>query len=118
MTNANKPYNILIVDDVPNNIKIMANILDCEDYKLFFATNGCNALEKIRNTPFDLILLDIMMPGMDGFEVCQHVKQNSETSAKKKLCTMYGATPLISPRVWSQPVRLAGSISPEAPIFW
>jgi DNA-binding response OmpR family regulator len=80
MTDMNTTYNILIVDDVPNNIKILANILNCEEYKLFFATNGRNALDKIKNTSFDLILLDIMMPEMNGFEVCQQVKNNSETT--------------------------------------
>jgi len=80
MTNTNTIYNILIVDDVPNNIKILANILNCENYKIYFATNGRNALNKIENTPFDLILLDIMMPEMDGFEVCRQVKNNSETT--------------------------------------
>ena len=70
----------MIVDDVPNNIKILANILHCEDYKLFFATNGRNALDKMKNTSFDLILLDIMMPEMNGFEVCKQIKANSETT--------------------------------------
>jgi len=80
MTDMNTTYKILIVDDVPNNIKILANILNFEEYKLFFATNGRNALDKIKNTSFDLILLDIMMPEMNGFEVCQQVKNNSETT--------------------------------------
>ncbi len=80
MTNANTTHNILIVDDVPNNIKILANILNGDNYKLFFAMNGCDALDKIANTPFDLILLDVMMPEMDGFEVCQQTKNNPETT--------------------------------------
>ena len=80
MSDTNTTYNIMIVDDVPNNIKILANILHCEDYKLFFATNGRNALDKMENTSFDLILLDIMMPEMNGFEVCEQIKANSETT--------------------------------------
>ena len=57
MANANTTHNILIIDDVPNNIKILANILNCEKYKIFIATNGRNALSKIENTPFELIIL-------------------------------------------------------------
>ncbi len=70
----------MIVDDIPNNIKILANILQCEDYKLFFATNGRDLLDKIKNTSFDMILLDIMMPGINGFKVCQQIKEDAETT--------------------------------------
>ena len=71
-------YNILIVDDVPNNIKIAASILQSQGYKLFFATNGNSALDKVRTTRFDLILLDVMMPEMDGFETCRRLKESPE----------------------------------------
>ena len=71
--------NILIIDDIPNNIKVAANILQQKDYKLFFATSGSSALEKMQSTSFDLILLDVMMPEMDGFDVCTRIRSNPHT---------------------------------------
>ena len=65
---------ILIVDDVPTNIQLAANILKGEGYSLAFAQSGEKALELVASAPLDLILLDIMMPGMDGFEVCRRLK--------------------------------------------
>ncbi|MBF0120135.1 MAG: response regulator [Desulfobacterales bacterium] len=69
---------ILIVDDAKENIDILFQAL-VNDYELGVAINGENALEYISSNPPDLILLDIMMPGMDGFEVCRRLKANSET---------------------------------------
>lgn len=76
----NNPCKILIIDDVSNNIKIVGNILKTEDYKLFFATSGKDALKKVKINHFDLILLDVMMPEMDGFEVCRRLKELPDTS--------------------------------------
>jgi len=70
---------ILIVDDVPKNIQIVAKFLTDEGYSLFFAQSGEAALRQIKTRPFDLILLDIMMPVMDGFEVCSEIKKNEDT---------------------------------------
>lgn len=71
---------ILIVDDIPTNIQLVASILAPYDYELSFANSGQDALAQIRETRFDLILLDIMMPGMDGLEVARSLKQAPETS--------------------------------------
>ena len=65
---------ILIVDDVAENIQVAMNILREENYLFSFASNGLEALELIKTENFDLILLDIMMPKMDGFEVCRRLK--------------------------------------------
>ncbi|MFP4033181.1 MAG: diguanylate cyclase [Desulfococcaceae bacterium] len=65
---------ILIVDDVPKNIQLVANILKGEGYSLAFAQSGEKALDLTASASLDLILLDIMMPGMDGFEVCRRLK--------------------------------------------
>ncbi len=72
---------VLIVDDVPENIQIVAGILRNEGYNMAFATSGQAALDICKNNDFDLILLDVMMPEMDGFEVCAALKQSSESSA-------------------------------------
>jgi len=78
----NYPYNeftILIVDDVVKNIQILGKILHEQGYNVEFATSGKEALELANNTPYDLVLLDIMMPEMNGFEVCRTLKSNEKT---------------------------------------
>jgi len=70
---------ILIVDDDTQNIKVAANALHSNDLIIGFARSGKEALERVEETNFDLILMDIMMPGMDGFEVCAKLKENPLT---------------------------------------
>jgi len=70
---------ILIVDDVPKNIELAANILQTKNYNITFAKSGPIALEKVKSIDFDLILLDVMMPEMDGFEVCKILKEDDAT---------------------------------------
>jgi len=74
-----KQAKILIVDDDAQNIKVAASALDCLDLSIGFAKSGLEALARLKQTEFDLILLDVMMPGMDGFEVCLKLKENSLT---------------------------------------
>lgn len=76
---ADKRHTILIVDDIPKNIELAANILKAKNYNITFATSGASALEKVESIDFDLILLDVMMPGMDGFEVCERLKEDPKT---------------------------------------
>lgn len=71
---------ILIVDDEPNNLQVMRLVLKSH-YKLLFATDGLMALKAAEQHQPDMILLDIMMPGMNGYEVCDRVKNNPVTSA-------------------------------------
>lgn len=66
---------ILIVDDVPTNIQILADILK-QDYRVLFATSGEQALTIAASREPDLILLDVMMPGIDGFTVCTRLKDD------------------------------------------
>ncbi len=72
------PY-ILVVDDNPNNLQMVSAILAEKKYKIALAMNGISALKVLDEITIDLILLDIMMPDMDGYEVCRIVKQNSKT---------------------------------------
>ncbi|MFA5214529.1 HD domain-containing phosphohydrolase [Sulfuricurvum sp.] len=67
---------ILIVDDQLQNIELMEAYLVPQGYTIVTAANGAEALEKLDTYPIDLILLDIMMPGMDGFEIARRVRQN------------------------------------------
>jgi len=68
---------ILIVDDNLKNIQVLGNTLRENDYEIAVATSGKEALEWVESEKFDLILLDIMMPEMDGYEVCERIKANS-----------------------------------------
>jgi putative two-component system response regulator len=70
---------ILVVDDTPANLTLVANVLK-EDYQINLANNGEKALELALSVVPDLILLDVMMPEIDGFEVCRRLKANSVTS--------------------------------------
>ena len=74
-----KPFLILIVDDVETNLQLLGNILQEQNYDVSFASNGHDALSILETELPDLILLDVMMPEMDGFEVCERVKNNPRT---------------------------------------
>ncbi|MEZ0210459.1 MAG: two-component system response regulator, partial [Methylophilus sp.] len=69
---------ILIVDDEPLNLKVLKQVLQ-DDYRLSFAKNGMDALELVKKEKPRLILLDVMMPGMTGFEVCKQLKDDPDT---------------------------------------
>ena len=77
----NKDFRILIVDDVPKNIQVLGNILINEEYQISYTQDGYHALSLIRKNKFDLILLDIMMPEIDGYEVCKRIMANPETAS-------------------------------------
>ncbi|MGL5193785.1 MAG: response regulator, partial [Chroococcales cyanobacterium] len=70
---------ILIVDDEPNNLRVLSNLLKQQGYKVRAVLSGEMALSAAQLTPPDLILLDIMMPDMDGYQVCHQLKNDSET---------------------------------------
>ena len=76
----NMDYNILIVDDVLENIQVAMNILKEDSYNFSFAKSGNSALELLKNNNFDLVLLDIMMPGVDGYEVCRRMQADQKLS--------------------------------------
>lgn len=71
-----RDYTIFMVDDTPKNLQILGNILHKSEYNVEFATNGQDALSWLKKRNFDLILLDVMMPEMDGFEVCKKIREN------------------------------------------
>jgi signal transduction histidine kinase len=71
--------NILVVDDTPNNLRLLIEVLSQEGYQVRPAPTGERALSAARLQPPDLILLDIMMPGMDGYEVCRTLKEEAAT---------------------------------------
>ena len=76
--NETEKAKVLLVDDVATNIQLLAGILG-DEHELFFATRGEKALELARDSLPDLILLDVMMPEMDGHEVCRRLKSDPRT---------------------------------------
>ena len=79
------PKKILIVDDDPDLRKIMPRFLSAEDYEVAVASDGFEAGTKVMDFNPDLLVLDLIMPGMDGFEVCKRIKKNPRTSHIKVL---------------------------------
>ena len=63
--------NVLIVDDLEPNVKLLEVKLLSEYYTVFSANSGLKAIEMLESNKIDVILLDVMMPGMDGFETCE-----------------------------------------------
>jgi diguanylate cyclase (GGDEF)-like protein len=72
---------LLLVDDTAENLMILRFMLEPRGYRILTAKSGPSALEVIESDPPDLIILDVMMPGMDGFEVCRRLKANARTAA-------------------------------------
>src|ERR687892_901768 len=70
---------ILVVDDVPANVKLLEARLSAEYFDVMTAANGKQALEIAARAECDIVLLDVMMPDMDGFEVCRRLKSNPVT---------------------------------------
>ncbi|NJR17394.1 MAG: hybrid sensor histidine kinase/response regulator [Calothrix sp. CSU_2_0] len=70
---------ILVVDDTPTNLQVLFDLLSEHGYRVAIAKNGETALQRLQTSQPSLILLDVMMPGIDGFETCQRIKANSTT---------------------------------------
>ncbi|NYE60920.1 putative two-component system response regulator [Duganella sp. 1224] len=71
---------VLIVDDTPDNITLLANLLK-DKYHTKVATNGATALQIVASSKIDLVLLDIMMPDMDGIETCRRLKADPASAS-------------------------------------
>ncbi|MCX8110443.1 MAG: response regulator [Syntrophorhabdaceae bacterium] len=84
-----KDIKILIVDDEENIRILFKEELEEEGYKIDLASNGYEALEKIKKSPFDLVVLDIKMPGMDGIQTLNEIKKINKDQ-HVILCSAYG----------------------------
>jgi len=71
---------ILVVDDTPQNIKLLADLLSAKGYEVTTAASGEQALESIASAPPDLVLLDVMMPGLNGYDVCRKIRESPATA--------------------------------------
>ena len=74
---------IMVVDDEPNLIELVQAILDSEGYEVITASSGRECLEKLKTVKPDLILLDMMMPGISGRETCEKIRANPDTKDLK-----------------------------------
>jgi len=75
----NEPATILVVDDLVQNVRLLQAVLAPRGYTVVAATSGPEALERLASLPVDLVLLDILMPGMDGYEVCHAIRAAEAT---------------------------------------
>jgi adenylate cyclase len=71
---------ILVVDDTPSNVKLLADVLGARGYAVVTAVSGVDALETVDRERPDLVLLDVMMPGMSGYDVCRKLRANPATT--------------------------------------
>src|SRR5271167_1223356 len=71
---------VLVVDDILSNVKLLEAKLTAEYFDVVTAFNGLECLARVAETAPDIVLLDVMMPGMDGFEVCRRIKANPRTA--------------------------------------
>ncbi|MGI4762651.1 MAG: response regulator transcription factor [Janthinobacterium lividum] len=74
---------ILLVDDEPNIVMSLEFLMRKNGYQVGIARNGTEALAAINQTPYDLVLLDVMMPDVDGYQVCRQLRQRPDRAATK-----------------------------------
>ncbi|MDH3214026.1 MAG: response regulator, partial [Myxococcales bacterium] len=74
-----EPHKILVVDDTPHNVKLLADLFAAHGYAVCTAESGPEALERLEQEHPSLVLLDVVMPGMDGYEVCRKIRESPET---------------------------------------
>ena len=79
--NATHKGNVLIVDDTPANLAVLSDMLSEAGFRVLVATDGQSAIKQVQYLKLDIILLDVMMPGIDGFETCNRLKSNLDTAS-------------------------------------
>ena len=80
MTDVTDETTILVVDDQPQNVRLLDAVLSPRGYRVLSASSGEEALDLLRAEQPHLVLLDILMPGMDGYEVCRRIRENADTA--------------------------------------
>ena len=95
------PASVLVVDDNAEIRELLGRGLTHQGLQASFAEGGAQALQMMRALPPDLVLLDIMMPGLDGYEVCRRLRADPEM-ARMTLCALTGYTPSESDRLRPQ----------------
>ena len=95
-----EPPLILVVDDVPDNVEILQMRLESQGYEVVTAGDGVEALEKVRELRPDLVLLDIMMPKLDGIETVKQIKADPSLPFIPVILVTAGRTPRTSSPGW------------------
>ena len=92
------PAKILVVDDTPRNVKFLADLLGIKGYSVVTATSGAEALKQVAAENPDLVLLDVVMPDMSGYEVCRRIRATAETAItrdKRMALVVYRPNPAV-----------------------
>lgn len=76
-----EPARVLVVDDTPANVRLLCDLLEHEGYAVRSSASGAEALSALSRDPYDLLLLDVVMPEMDGYEVCRRIRQDPRLAA-------------------------------------
>ena len=71
---------VLLIEDDPSSIRLVSYTLEQEGYEVLTAMNGLDGLKKVREEAPDLLVLDVMLPGLDGFEVCRRLRADEQTA--------------------------------------
>ncbi len=87
-----KKQTVMVVDDEPDTVNLVKTILEREGYDIITANNGKECLEKLKDKNVDLVLLDIMMPGMSGWDVYEKIKKMYRSDLKVVFLTVLEAT--------------------------
>ncbi len=125
MDDLQEKITVMVVDDTPANLKLLEEMLSGEGYRALMFPSGSLALKAAVRNPPDLILLDIMMPEMDGFETCRRLKEDSatqeipviflsalnDTESKVKAFSMGGVDYVTKPFQFSE-VKTCGGVRP------
>ena len=82
-------YTLLIVDDDPNNLRVIVKYLETVGFQIVISRDGETGLKIAETVQPDLILLDVLMPGWDGFETCRRFKANEKTKDISVIFTQY-----------------------------
>ena len=106
---------VLVVDDLAPNVKLLEARLTADYFNVITAASGPEAIEIVRSSPPDIVLLDVMMPGMDGFEVCRRLKADPKTCHVPivLVTALYEITP-VGGRTASDPLRYAPAQAPAS----
>lgn len=86
-------YKVLVVDDEPDVVELLERTLKTEGFQVICAYDGISALDLVSTEKPDLILLDLMMPMMSGYEVCEQIKSNPQTQSIPVICVTSAHTP-------------------------
>ena len=89
MKKKGKSYKILVVDDCVNSVTTLTDLFVEDGYTVVVATDGEEALKKVQEEKPDIALLDIRLPGMDGYEVCRQIKETKGSNIKVIIYTAY-----------------------------